>query len=132
MDFVVEMGAIDDGIAMLRPDRYYYVIGYRQNLNIPTIDIISTEINFIGNLIGTYNDLAELMTPGPPVSRCNLRGRASWSLRSPRRKSEGREKGIRAIDLGFARSSCNSMILCVARKAREVVALTLSGEYHRG
>lgn len=40
MDFVVEMGAIDDGIAMLRPDRYYYVIGYRQNLNIPTIDII--------------------------------------------------------------------------------------------
>jgi NAD+-dependent secondary alcohol dehydrogenase Adh1 len=29
---------------------------------VPTIDIISTEINFIGNLVGTYNDLAELMT----------------------------------------------------------------------
>jgi len=28
---------------------------------VPTIDIISTEINFIGNLVGTYNDLAELM-----------------------------------------------------------------------
>ena len=27
----------------------------------PTIDIISTEINFIGNLVGSYNDLAELM-----------------------------------------------------------------------
>lgn len=24
-------------------------------------DIISTEINFIGNLVGSYNDLAELM-----------------------------------------------------------------------
>ena len=29
---------------------------------VPPIDIISTEINFIGNLVGTYNDLAELMT----------------------------------------------------------------------
>jgi NAD+-dependent secondary alcohol dehydrogenase Adh1 len=28
---------------------------------VPTIDIISTEINFIGNLVGSYNDLAELM-----------------------------------------------------------------------
>ncbi|NUP37760.1 MAG: zinc-binding dehydrogenase, partial [Streptomyces sp.] len=25
------------------------------------IDIISTEINFIGNLVGSYNDLRELM-----------------------------------------------------------------------
>ncbi|HET6501862.1 MAG TPA: NAD(P)-dependent alcohol dehydrogenase, partial [Amycolatopsis sp.] len=25
------------------------------------IDIISTEINFIGNLVGSYNDLCELM-----------------------------------------------------------------------
>ena len=32
-----------------------------ENINIPTIDIISTEINFIGNLVGSYNDLAELM-----------------------------------------------------------------------
>jgi NAD+-dependent secondary alcohol dehydrogenase Adh1 len=30
-------------------------------LNVPTIDIISTEINFIGNLVGSCNDLAELM-----------------------------------------------------------------------
>jgi len=62
LDFVVEFGAIDDGVAMLRPAGYYYVIGYGQNLNIRAIDIISTEINFIGNLVGTYNDLSELMT----------------------------------------------------------------------
>ena len=35
--------------------------GYGENLDIPTIDIISTEINFIGNLVGSYNDLEELM-----------------------------------------------------------------------
>jgi len=39
-----------------------YVVGYGGNLNVPTIDIISNEINFIGNLVGSYNDLAELMT----------------------------------------------------------------------
>ncbi len=62
LDFVVENGAIDDGVQMLQPAGNYYVIGYGQNLNIPAISIISTEINFIGNLVGTYNDLAELMT----------------------------------------------------------------------
>jgi NAD+-dependent secondary alcohol dehydrogenase Adh1 len=37
------------------------VIGYGSNVDIPTIDIISTERNIVGNLVGTYNDLAELM-----------------------------------------------------------------------
>ena len=30
-------------------------------LHVPTLDIISTERNIIGNIVGTYNDLAELM-----------------------------------------------------------------------
>ena len=30
-------------------------------VHIPTLDIISTERNIIGNIVGTYNDLAELM-----------------------------------------------------------------------
>ncbi len=39
------------------------VVGYGENIDVPTtIDIISTEINFIGNLVGSYNDLQELMT----------------------------------------------------------------------
>lgn len=62
IDFVGEGGAIEDGIAMLQRAGSYYVIGYGGKINIPTIDVISTEINFIGNLVGTYNDLAELMT----------------------------------------------------------------------
>jgi NAD+-dependent secondary alcohol dehydrogenase Adh1 len=61
LDFVGEGGAIEDGVAMLRRAGDYYVIGYGGVLSVPTIDIISTEINFIGNLVGSYNDLVELM-----------------------------------------------------------------------
>ncbi len=62
IDFVGEGGAIEDGVAMLRRAGSYFIIGYGGSLNVPAIDIISTEINFVGNLVGTYNDLAELMT----------------------------------------------------------------------
>jgi len=62
IDFVGEKGAIEDGIAMLQDGGFYYVIGYGENLNLPTIDIISREISFIGNLVGTYADLQDLMT----------------------------------------------------------------------
>jgi NAD+-dependent secondary alcohol dehydrogenase Adh1 len=62
IDFVGEKGATSDGVAMLRRAGSYFVVGYGENLDIPTIDIISSEINFVGNLVGTYNDLAELMT----------------------------------------------------------------------
>ena len=61
IDFVGEKGAEHDAVRMLRRAGSHYIIGYGGNLNVPTIDIISTEINFIGNLVGTYNDLAELM-----------------------------------------------------------------------
>jgi NAD+-dependent secondary alcohol dehydrogenase Adh1 len=62
IDFVGERGATRDGVAMLRNAGSYFVIGYGENLDVPTIDIISREINFIGNLVGSYNDLDELMT----------------------------------------------------------------------
>jgi NAD+-dependent secondary alcohol dehydrogenase Adh1 len=62
IDFVGEKGAIQDGIDMLRDGGFYYVIGYGENIDIPTIDVISREISFIGNLVGTYADLHELMT----------------------------------------------------------------------
>lgn len=62
LDFVGEGGALEDGVAMLRRAGSYFVIGYGGVLSVPAIDIISTEISFVGNLVGTYNDLAELMT----------------------------------------------------------------------
>jgi NAD+-dependent secondary alcohol dehydrogenase Adh1 len=61
IDFVAEQGAQNTGWEMTRRAGSYFVIGYGGNVNIETIDIISTERNVIGNLVGTYNDLAELM-----------------------------------------------------------------------
>jgi len=62
LDFVGEGGAIADGIAFLRRAGSYFIIGYGGTLAVPLIDIISTETNFVGNLVGTYTDLVELMT----------------------------------------------------------------------
>jgi len=61
LDFVAEQGAEYDGFAMTAPAGSYYVIGYGGAVNIPTLDIISTERNIVGNIVGTYNELAELM-----------------------------------------------------------------------
>lgn len=60
-DYVGERGAEDDAWTMTRRAGYHFIIGYGGTVKIPTIDIISTERNVIGNLVGTYNDLAELM-----------------------------------------------------------------------
>jgi NAD+-dependent secondary alcohol dehydrogenase Adh1 len=62
LDFVGEMGAEKDGWNMTGGGGSHFIIGYGGTVEVPTIDIISTERNVIGNLVGTYNDLAELMT----------------------------------------------------------------------
>jgi NAD+-dependent secondary alcohol dehydrogenase Adh1 len=46
---------------MTAPGGSYFVIGYGGELRIPTLDIISTERSIVGNIVGTYTDLAELM-----------------------------------------------------------------------
>jgi NAD+-dependent secondary alcohol dehydrogenase Adh1 len=61
LDFVAEQGAENDAFQMTREAGSYFVIGYGGTVTIPTLDIISTERNIIGNIVGTYNDLAELM-----------------------------------------------------------------------
>jgi NAD+-dependent secondary alcohol dehydrogenase Adh1 len=60
-DYVGERGAEDDAWKMTRNGGYHFIIGYGGKVEVPTIDIISTERSIIGNLVGTYNDLAELM-----------------------------------------------------------------------
>jgi NAD+-dependent secondary alcohol dehydrogenase Adh1 len=50
-----------DGWNMTAPGGSYFVIGYGGELRIPTLDIISTERNIVGNIVGTYTDLTELM-----------------------------------------------------------------------
>jgi NAD+-dependent secondary alcohol dehydrogenase Adh1 len=61
LDFVAEQGAENDGWNMTGAAGSYFVIGYGGTLTIPTLDIITTERNVIGNIVGTYSDLAELM-----------------------------------------------------------------------
>jgi len=61
LDFVAEQGAEMDGWNMTAPGGSDFVIGYGGTLTLPTLDIISTERNVIGNIVGTYNELAELM-----------------------------------------------------------------------
>jgi NAD+-dependent secondary alcohol dehydrogenase Adh1 len=61
LDFVGEQGAEARGLTMTRRAGSYFVIGYGGRVDIPTIDLISTERNIIGNLVGSYNDLDELM-----------------------------------------------------------------------
>ncbi len=61
LDFVAEQGAENDGFTMTHSGGSYFVIGYGGTLTVPTLAIISTERNIIGNIVGTYNELAELM-----------------------------------------------------------------------
>lgn len=61
LDFVGERGAERDAWRMTRRAGSHFVIGYGGTLDIATIDVISTERNIIGNLVGSYNELAELM-----------------------------------------------------------------------
>lgn len=62
LDFVGERGAEHDGVAMTRAAGSYYVIGYGGTLEVPTMQMVTSEISLVGNLVGTYNDLDDLMT----------------------------------------------------------------------
>lgn len=61
IDFVGEGGSTSRGLAMTRRAGDYHIVGYGEHIDVPTIDLISTEVNIIGNLVGSYNDLVELM-----------------------------------------------------------------------
>ncbi|KJK13461.1 alcohol dehydrogenase [Terrabacter sp. 28] len=61
VDFVGENGSTAEGLAMTRRAGDYHVVGYGENVDVPTIDLVSTEKNVIGNLVGSYNDLQDLM-----------------------------------------------------------------------
>jgi NAD+-dependent secondary alcohol dehydrogenase Adh1 len=40
----------------------YFVIGYGEDITFPTVNLVSGEKNIIGNLVGTWADLNELMS----------------------------------------------------------------------
>ncbi len=61
MDFVGEKGTPEKALQMLRKGGTYSIIGYGGTVAPKTIDMIFQEWKIVGNLVGTYNDLAELM-----------------------------------------------------------------------
>jgi NAD+-dependent secondary alcohol dehydrogenase Adh1 len=94
IDFVGEGGATAQGVAMLRQAGDYYVVGYGENINVPTIDIVSAEINIIGNLVGSYNDLQDLMA---------LAARGAVTLHTQKYALDDFQQAISDLDAGKVR-----------------------------
>ena len=94
IDFVGEGGSTAEGVQMLRQAGDYHVVGYGENINVPTIDIISAEINFIGNLVGSYDDLRNLM---------NLAARGLVSLHTVKYQLDQFQSAIDDLNAGRIR-----------------------------
>jgi NAD+-dependent secondary alcohol dehydrogenase Adh1 len=94
IDFVGEGGATSEGIAMLRQAGDYFVVGYGENITVPTIDIVSSEINIIGNLVGSYNDLQDLMA---------LAAQGAVTLHTQKYKLDDFQQAISDLDAGKVR-----------------------------
>ena len=61
IDFVGEGDAVATGLAMTRNAGSYYIVGYGGKIVLPTIDMVTSEKSIVGNLVGTYPELVELM-----------------------------------------------------------------------
>ena len=61
IDFVGEGDSIKRGLAMTRNAGFYYIVGYGGQINLPAMDMITSEKTIVGNLVGTYAELVELM-----------------------------------------------------------------------
>lgn len=61
MDFVGEKGTPVSAGAMLRKGGTYSIIGYGGTVERTTLEMIFRELRIVGNLVGSYNDLVELM-----------------------------------------------------------------------
>jgi NAD+-dependent secondary alcohol dehydrogenase Adh1 len=61
IDFVGEGNAINVGLAVTRNSGAYYIVGYGGEIRISALDMITTEKRIIGNLVGNYAELVELM-----------------------------------------------------------------------
>lgn len=61
IDFVGEGNSIANGLAMTRNNGTYYIVGYGGEIRISALDMITSEKRIIGNLVGNYSELVELM-----------------------------------------------------------------------
>ncbi|AHC52144.1 molecular chaperone GroES [Sulfolobus acidocaldarius SUSAZ] len=61
IDFVGEHNTPKDAVSMIKKGGIYSIVGYGGEFRDPTVDFISREISVLGNLVGTYNELSELV-----------------------------------------------------------------------
>jgi NAD+-dependent secondary alcohol dehydrogenase Adh1 len=61
IDFVGEHGTTEQGPKMLAQGGTYYLVGYGGRVDLAAIDIDFNEISVVGNLVGNYTELSELM-----------------------------------------------------------------------
>jgi len=61
IDMVGEKGSTSMGLNMTKNTGSYYIVGYGEDIKIKSVDMIISERNIIGNLIGTWSELYELM-----------------------------------------------------------------------
>ena len=62
VDLVGERGVQQQAVAMLRQGGTHVVVGYGDTLQVPTIDLIFSEISIVGSLVGSHTELSELMS----------------------------------------------------------------------
>ncbi len=91
LDFVGEGPAVEQAFRMLRQGGTYYVIGYGGTLNVPTMDFITGEVSVVGNLVGNFTELRELMA---------LAGQGRVTLRTTRYPLDAINDAIEALDHG--------------------------------
>ena len=61
IDFVGEHGSTSMGLNMTANEGYYYIVGYGEEVEVLAVDMIISEKNIVGNLVGTWAELYELM-----------------------------------------------------------------------
>ena len=61
IDFVGERGTTATGLNMTRAHGTYFVVGYGDDINISSAELVLTERSIVGNLVGTWAELIELM-----------------------------------------------------------------------
>lgn len=61
LDFVGEGEVVGTALSMLRPRGTYLVVGYGGTLTLPTLQLVLAEMSILGNAVGSYDDLRQLM-----------------------------------------------------------------------
>ena len=61
LDFVGDGGTPGDAMGMLARRGTYVAVGYGGRLDVPLVDLVANEVTILGSLIGTHEELVELV-----------------------------------------------------------------------